>query len=357
MDQPTSLLAEYHDVRSTRRMRAWIRTLVVTALAVLLLALFLRNANLDEVWRVMRQARLDQVALGVGLLFFGYVCRTVRWQLMLAPIGPTRFGVAFRATIIGFAASFVLPARAGEVIRPWLLAKREGLPVAATFATIILERVLDLVMVLVLLAVYFLAFDPGISTMNPAMYAAVRGGALLAALAAAVGMAVMFACAADPARLGRLVAWSTAWLPERPRLMITALSRSFADGLASVREPRQLALALLWSLPLWLAIAAQIWVVSLALGVVLPAPGSLLVTALLVVGVAVPTPGAVGGYHEAYRLSVTSFFAIDNDRAVAAAIVLHAVGFVPTLVAGAWMMAVEGLSVGSLAATTRETRS
>ncbi len=169
-------------------------------------------------------------------------------------------------------------------------------------------------------------------------------------------MAVLFACAADPARLGRLVAWSTGWLPERPRQLITGLSQSFAEGLASVREPRQLALALAWSLPLWLAIAAQIWVVSLALGVVLPVAGSLLVTALLVVGVAVPTPGAVGGYHEAFRLAVTTFFAIDNDRAVAAAIVQHAVGFVPTLAAGAWMMAVEGLSVASLSATSQETR-
>ena len=265
---------------------------------------------------------------------------------MLAPIGPTRFGVALRATLIGFAASFVLPARAGEVIRPWLLARREGLPVAAAFATIILERVLDLVTVVALLALYFLAFDPGISTLDPAMYAAVRGGALLAALAAAIGMAVMLACAAHPERLeppGGVGHRLAAGADRRHRHGAVA-SRS-PRAWPSVRDPRQLVLALAWSVPLWLAIAAQIWVVSLALGVVLPAAGSLLVTALLVVGVAVPTPGAVGGYHEAYRLSVTSFFAIDNDRAVAAAIVLHAVGFIPTLIAGAWMMALEGLSL------------
>jgi uncharacterized protein (TIRG00374 family) len=342
-------------------MRSSIRTLIVTALTALLLAVFLRNANLGEVWRVMRAARLDLIAAGVALLFLGYAFRTARWQVMLAPIGPTRFAVALRATIIGFAASFVLPARAGEVIRPWLLARREGLPVAAALATILLERVLDLVTVLGLLALYFLAFDPGLSRLDPTMYAAVRGGALVAAAAAIVGMGVLFACAADPSRLGRLVAWSTAWLPDRPRALAASLSQSFAEGLASVRDPRQLALALAWSVPLWLAIAGQIWVVSLALGVVLPLAGSLLVTALLVVGVAVPTPGAVGGYHEAYRLSVTTFFGINNDHAVGAAIVLHAVGFLPTLVVGAWMMATEGLSVGSLgqmagAAATRETR-
>ena len=72
--------------------------------------------------------------------------------------------------------------------------------------------------------------------------------------------------------------------------------------------------------------------------------------ALLVVGVAVPTPGAVGGFHEAYRIGATAFFGADNDHAVGAAIVLHAVGFVPTLVAGAWLMAREGLSFAGLGA-------
>ena len=56
--------------------------------------------------------------------------------------------------------------------------------------------------------------------------------------------------------------------------------------------------------------------------------------ALLVVGVAVPTPGAVGGFHEAFRLGATTFYGAPNDRAVGAAIVLHAVSFVPVTALG-----------------------
>ena len=272
-------------------MRPWIRNVAILALALLLVGVFLRNANLAQVWSVMRQARLELVALGVLCLFATYVFRTLRWQVMLAPLGPTHFGIAFRATVIGFAASFVLPARAGEILRPWLLARREGLGVAAVLATIVLERVLDLAAVLGLLAVFLLAFDPGLSTMDPAMFRAVRAGGLAAAGAAAGGMAVMFACASRPELLVRLAQWATQWLPEGPRGAVGGLARTFSTGLASVREPRRLAAALAWSLPLWLTIAAQIWVVSIALGVILPVSGSLLVTALLVVGVAVPTPG------------------------------------------------------------------
>ncbi len=136
------------------------------------------------------------------------------------------------------------------------------------------------------------------------------------------------------------------------------MAAAFASGLAVVREPAHLARALAWSFVLWLLIAAQIWIVSVALGVNLPPSGSLLLVALLVVGVAVPTPGAVGGFHEAYRIGATSFFGVDNDHAVGAAIVLHAVGFVPTLIAGAVLMAQEGLSWSGLGAAAHagETR-
>ena len=89
-----------------------------------------------------------------------FVLRALRWQYILAPLGETHFSNAFQATVIGFAASFLLPARAGEVIRPLLLARREGLPATATFATIILERLMDMVTVLALFAVFVLTADP-----------------------------------------------------------------------------------------------------------------------------------------------------------------------------------------------------
>ena len=70
--------------------------------------------------------------------------------------------------------------------------------------------------------------------------------------------------------------------------------------------------------------------------------------AVLVLGVAVPTPGAVGSYHEAYRIGVTTFFNAPNDRAVAAAIVTHAISYVPVVIAGLVFMAQDGLTVGRL---------
>jgi glycosyltransferase 2 family protein len=337
-------------------MHPWLRNAALLALTLVLVAVFLRNADLHQVWAVMRTANPWLVATGVVCVMFSYVLRAVRWQVMLTPLGQTRFPVALRATIIGFAASFILPARAGEVLRPWLLARREGFDASAVFATIIVERMLDLVTVLSLLAVFLLAFDPGLSTLDPGVFAAVRAGGLMAAVAAVVGLGVLFLFASRPAVLARTVAAVTSWLPARLRHTVTGMAAAFGEGLAVVRRPAHLARALAWSFVLWVLIAFQTWIVSVALGVDMPPSGSLLIVALLVVGVAVPTPGAVGGFHEAYRIGATAFFGADNDHAVSAAIVLHAVGFLPTLIVGGLLMAQEGLSVSGLGEAARQAK-
>jgi hypothetical protein len=73
--------------------------------------------------------------------------------------------------------------------------------------------------------------------------------------------------------------------------------------------------------------------------------GSFLVTTLLIVGVAMPTPGAIGGFHAAFQFAVQTFFAAPDDRAIGAAIVLHAISFVPVTLAGIVFMAQEGLTL------------
>jgi uncharacterized protein (TIRG00374 family) len=87
------------------------------------------------------------------------IVRTIRWRYLLDPIGPTRFAPVLKATVLGFAALAVLPARAGDVIRPYMVARSENLGVASVFATIVMERVLDLIAVLSLLAAFVWVFD------------------------------------------------------------------------------------------------------------------------------------------------------------------------------------------------------
>jgi uncharacterized protein (TIRG00374 family) len=264
-------------------------------------------------------------------------------------LGPTRFSTVFRTTVIGFAASAVLPARAGEVIRPYLLARREGLSATAAFATILVERVLDLVAVLLLLAAFLLWFDPGVEARDSAVFSAIRFGGLVMAPVAVATLGVMFFMAGHPDRLHAWLLKAEAILPARVAKTIAKFAQTFAEGFAVVRRPERLVAALAWSIVLWISIATGIWAVSVAFGIAIPFTGAWLMLAPLVVGVAVPTPGAVGGFHEAYRLSATSFFGADNNTAVGAAIVLHAISVAPVTVAGLLFILQDGLKLGGMA--------
>jgi uncharacterized protein (TIRG00374 family) len=330
-------------------LRNVIRTVVVIGLAVGLLAVFLREADFGKVWSAVVSARADFLVLSLALTALTFLIRAERWQYLLSPLGPTRFMTCFRTTVIGFAASAVLPARAGEVIRPYLLARQEGLKATATFATILVERILDLVAVLLLLLAFLLFFDPGVESRDSRVFGAIRFGSLIMAPIALATLAVMFCMAGHPERLHGWLLKAEAVLPARIASALARLARTFAEGFAAVRSPQRLIAATGWSIVLWMSIAGGIWAVAVAFGISMPFTGGWLMLAPLVVGVAVPTPGGVGGFHEAFRVGATSFFGADNDVAVGAAIVLHAISVIPVTLAGLLFIIQDGLKLGGIA--------
>lgn len=336
-------------------MRTHLRSLVVLAATIALVALFLRNANLVEVWHEVRSASPWLLLAGVAFQALTYLLRARRWQALLQPVGQVHLMPALRATIIGFAANALLPARAGEFLRPYLLARREGISATAVFATIILERFLDLATVVLLFGVFVLSADATTLAADPRLFAAVEATGIASAIVAVVVLLIFAVLAGHPERLGRLTGRLTRALPERLGVTLSKAARLFAQGLAVMRRPVLVGRALALSLPLWLSIAASIWLVARAFHITIPLSGAFLIVALLTVGVAVPTPGAVGGFHYAFRLGVTVFYGVANERAVGAAIVLHAVSFLPVAALGLFFMAQDGLSLGRLKEMARHT--
>src|SRR5262249_26105912 len=133
------------------------------------------------------------IAVAVLTTLQTYLIRAWRWQTMLKPVGRVGFWRAFRATVIGF---FPFPARLGEFLRPYQLARQEHLDFSPVFATIILERVLDLTAVLILFAAA-MPFMP--VEVDPATEIAGIG----AAVAALIGLVALFVFAGHPERLGQ----------------------------------------------------------------------------------------------------------------------------------------------------------
>jgi uncharacterized protein (TIRG00374 family) len=338
-------------------MSSRLRAALILVLATGLLGWFIRQADLAEVWREIRSARLGLIAVAIASMIANMAIRALRWQYLLAPLGPTHFWNAFRTTTIGFAVSFLLPARAGEFVRPYLMARREQLSATGAFATIVLERVLDLVTVLLMFGSFVLLFDPGVEAMSPATYRSIKIGGGVVAITALVSLVALIVFAGNPAGLSRVALKIERVLPARAAHVAARLVGLFGEGLAVARDPRRLLIALLLSLPLWLSVAFGIWTVCHAFHIDVPYTGSFLIVALLVVGVAVPTPGAIGGFHEAFRIGATAFFGAPNDRAVGAGLALHALSFVPVTILGIFFTTQDGLSltrVGDLAGLAAE---
>ena len=191
--------------------------------------------------------------------------------------------------MIGFAALAILPARVGDVLRPYLLARQEGLPLPATFATVVMERVLDLIAVLVLLAIYVWGFADDTRPAGPRcsrpieVSAALAGGRVGGADGRDVGAG--HASGAD-----RAVWCRRRTRPARP--MVGPRRQPGRAHSAAASRPRasraRCSWRVLWSFPLWLAIAAEAWAVTVAFGIDMPFAGTFLLQALLVIGVAVP---------------------------------------------------------------------
>jgi glycosyltransferase 2 family protein len=312
--------------------------LAIAAITVLSLWWFAYDLDTTALKRAFAAADFKLIGVAVLTTLQTYLIRAWRWQTMLRPIGKVGFWRAFRATVIGF---FPFPARLGEVLRPYQLARQEHLSFSAVFATIILERELDLTAVLLLFAAAmpFMQFEVDSAT---------RIAGVAAAVAAVIGLAALFIFAGHPERVGQWTDRLTRWLPARIAEAIGGFARKFAEGLAVMRRPQALVISLAWSLALWVSICLGIWLVSRAFGLTVPFEGTFLVVMYLVLGVAVPTPGGAGGFHVAYKYALMHYFGGTADVTAAGAIMLHFVSFVPVALLGLLFMWQDGVTLGGL---------
>jgi len=123
-------------------------------------------------------------------------------------------------------------------------------------------------------------------------------------------------------------------LPERWRPVARRIAHTFLDGFASLKTPRLAVLVAAGSLAMWLVINVQIYCTMRAFGLTLPLSAAYVVTTAAVLGLIVPTPGGVGGYHAAVQFALTNVFHVPVATATGVALIAHAVSFVPISIIG-----------------------
>jgi glycosyltransferase 2 family protein len=322
------------------------------AFAAVLLFFFFRGLDWRELANAFRLASPSWLAGVMLVTVLVYLIRAWRWGYLLAPLARVPLRDLFSTTMVGFAAGLVIP-RAGEVLRPYLIGRRHAVRTSAAFASIILERLLDLATVLALIAVYFFVLPAPTTQTTGELLSALKLAGKLMALATASLLVLLWVFHAHAERALAVVERLLRWLPTRISGWIGSTLRSFSQGLAVLRAPTGHLLALLGqSLLLWLGIALSLHCSYRAFGVALPYHASFLLIGFLTVGVSIPTPGMVGGFHAFYRLALTSVFAVNASVAAAAGIAAHALTNLPVLILGLIFLGREGLTFGAVTQMT-----
>lgn len=323
-------------------------------LAALLLGLATRGVDSGALLSAMTHAQPLPLVLVVVLTVLMYVVRAMRWRLLLPPLQKAPILDLFGITNIGFMAGLFIP-RAGEVLRPYLASRRYGVGVSAGLASIVLERLIDLITVLSLLALYMFILPRPAMERSDALMTTLRAGAGLVFVVALLGMAFLAALRVEGGPARRLLDWSLGLLPVKAGIQVRGLVSSFISGLDVFgSSPAQWARLIAESFFLWVVIGGIIHLNSIAFGFDIPFQTAFLIIAFLTVGVAIPTPGMVGGFHASYTLALTAIYGMDQGKAVAAGLVLHALQNLPVLILGIAFLGREGLSFGSMRQLTQE---
>lgn len=310
-------------------MRSW-KFWIGLAVSIVFLTIALRGLDLQLFWQVVVDANYWWLLPGVAVYFVGVWLRTWRWRAMLLPVRTIAVSRLFATVVIGYMGNNVYPARAGEVLRSYVLRRNEAVPMSASLATVVLERLFDgLVMLLFIFAT--LPFAP-----LPPNY---QWFVLLLSSIFLVALSAFMLLAARPQRLSQLYSLLVDRLsPARLRPQLHGLFDRFVVGLQALRSPRELAMISAVSVAIWLIETLTYWFVMQAFGLSLPFAVLMLMTAVINLFTTIPsTPGYVGTFH-APGIAILMQFGVAQALATGFTVVLHMALWLPITLLGAIFM-------------------
>jgi glycosyltransferase 2 family protein len=285
--------------------------------------------NLSLAWRALRTSNYWWVLAGLVAFGLGNLTRALRWRSLFARGRRPPAGPVMNAMLVGYLYNNIMPARAGEAARVVVLTQRSDTAPVEIVATVVLERLYDVLGILVL----FFAAEPWLPHVSWFRAAAI----------AAIVLAVLIATAA----------MILAVYGDRPlRLLLSPLRRfplfsgdrlgrtldELVHGLSGLRHPRLALEAFAWTIASWLLTALCAYFVTLAFHLHVPFASGVLVAVAIGAGMILPSsPAAVGVFEGAALIALTAY-SIPHSSALPFALVLHLVNFIPFVLAGAFLL-------------------
>jgi uncharacterized protein (TIRG00374 family) len=331
-----------------------LRAAISAVVAAVFLWWFLQGVSITAALGEIRRARTSYLGAAVALSLAGFAHRIGRWRYLVAPFRWVRMRSLAAAVFIGWTVSAILPGRLGEIARAVVLGRREGLRASALLGTIVLERLLD-ALAIVLLLVLSLIVGPAAAgkSSEASLMGAIRSGAViisgaLAGIASALIAAHRLRHLIKPG-LRSIASRLPGGLGHRGSSILESFGAGISGALKNL-PPGEAPLRLrTWvtvhTIVLWLMICGVHLLLFQAFGIqasVFRIPPLIF---LITLGLSVPVPAGVGTYHKAVQLGLTGMLGVSNETATGYALVSHAVTLVPPVLIGAVLLAREGLSL------------
>jgi glycosyltransferase 2 family protein len=315
--------------------RKFIEFLALCLLAVAILWWFGRSLNWVEVRHWLGTANPVLLLIAVAIISSAYLVRALRWRTLLRPTGSAQLSAIFTATTVGFAAVFLL-GRAGEVVRPVVLPMRDpNVRPSSSFVTIFVERIYDLMAVILMFALNLLWLKPTSALENEIPRLRIAGVVLLVGAILGVGVLALFR-SNSTIILGWIERLFERWqfIPRKFAAFVLGMLTQLAQSLRVLVDLKELVETIGFTVLLWLGVAVANLLVFRSFGVEFGAVETVFVLSWSLVGSLVPTPGGAAGAFHAVTAAALILLGVGAEKAAAMSIVLHLVDFGPALLFG-----------------------
>jgi len=324
-----------------KRWQFWLGVII----SILFMYFALKNLHLADVWTTIKQAKFAWLIPGVAVYFLAVWARAWRWHYLLRPLKKIPTRTMFPIVAIGYMGNNIYPARAGEVLRAYVLKRREDVPVSASLATVIVERVFDGV---VMLGFVFLNL-PELAGLNQSsgFIGNIRQLAIIGAVAFIGALAVFLLAAMYPQVTERVVNWLVErFVPARWQGKISPILTRFLSGLESLRSPKDALMVFITSTIIWLLETGKYWFVMHAFPFEVSFFALMLMNGIVNLATTLPSaPGYVGTF-DAPGIALLSAYGVPGEVAAGYTLVLHVALWLPITVLGAYYFLREGLKWG-----------
>jgi uncharacterized protein (TIRG00374 family) len=308
----------------------------------LCLYLAFREVDFGQMWDSLKSANYWYLLPAILIVLFSHFLRAFRWRYLVDPVKRVDTPSLFSALIIGYGANMAMPAHLGELLRAYVLSQRHKIPMGSVFATIVMERIIDVFSLLVLMFSAVL--------IHPFPQWVVKSGYIM--FAAALGSFVFLVFSKkSPRRTDTFLQYILKPVPERIGSRIKRSTERFFSGILPLKGRRDYVVVVLLSVSIWVCYGLVFYVCFQAFDFIgtyrLPWYAGLILLVITTISVVVPSsPGYVGPYHYLCQVSL-AMFSVPESPALSFAAVVHGVNFLPVLALALLFAGYEGLGLYS----------